>query len=51
MQKVEGSNPFSRFEKGPQTRAFCVPASVLRATSPETVSQTHAFIPAAVLCA
>jgi hypothetical protein len=29
MQKVEGSNPFSRFERGPQTRAFCMPASVL----------------------
>ena len=24
MQKVEGSSPFSRFRKGPRTRAFCV---------------------------
>jgi hypothetical protein len=24
MQKVEGSSPFSRFGKGPQTRAFCL---------------------------
>ena len=25
MQKVEGSSPFSRFGKGPQRRAFCLP--------------------------
>jgi hypothetical protein len=24
MQKVEGSSPFSRFEKGPRERAFCL---------------------------
>jgi hypothetical protein len=28
MQKVEGSSPFSRFEKGPQKRAFCVLGAV-----------------------
>jgi hypothetical protein len=49
MQKVERSNPFSRFEKGPQTRAFCVPASVLaRKRVPKPSPKTPTFIPEAV---
>ena len=30
MQKVEGSNPFSRFTKGLQIELLCTPHSTLR---------------------
>jgi hypothetical protein len=49
MQNVEGSTPFSRFGKGRQSGPFVCPHVFLRVTSPETVSQTDAFIPEAVL--
>ena len=44
MQKVEGSSPFSRFGRGPQKRAFCVPAAVQIAGVSRNASRTPPII-------
>src|SRR4051794_19145801 len=40
MQKVEGSSPFSRFDKGPQVGPFLCLGLASRRSCPETVSRT-----------